>query len=211
MSKPLTSGGSEDILSLPRGKSVSGAGYSQVTELLVKWKKGDQEALSDLMPLVYEELRRLAHHYLRGERSDHTLQSTALVHEAFLRLVAQEPSRVQNRAHFLAISAQLMRQILVDFARSRRAGKRDHLKLSLDEAVTLPQARNLDLIALDDALKELARFSPRQSRIVELRFFGGLSIDETSEIVGASAATVERDWTVARAWLHREISGASRP
>ena len=183
---------------------------NQVTELLGKWKSGDQEALRVLMPLVYKELRRLAHHYLRAERSDHILQSTALVHEAFLRLVDQEPSRVENRAHFLAIAAQLMRQILVDFARSRRAAKRDHLRLTLDDAVSLPQARNPDLIALDDALKELARLNPRQSRIVELRFFGGLSIEETSQVVGASTATVERDWTIARAWLHREVSGTGR-
>ena len=163
------------------------------------------------MPLVYEELRRLAHHYLRAARSGHILQSTALVHEAFLRLVEQEPSRLQNRAHFLAVAAQLMRQILVDFARSRRAAKRDHLQLSLDEALPVPQSSNLDLIALDDALKELARLNPRQSRIVELRFFGGLSIEETSQVLGASSATVERDWTIARAWLYREVSGTARP
>jgi len=189
---------------------VSGFESKQVTELLVKWKAGDQEALRVLMPLVYEELRRLAHHYLRSERPDHILQSTALVHEAFLRLVDQEPSRLQNRAHFLAIAAQLMRQILVDFARSRRAAKRDHLKLTLDEAMQVPQSKSFDLIALDDALRELSRLNPRQSRIVELRFFGGLSIEETSEVVGASSATVERDWTVARAWLYREVGGASR-
>lgn len=181
----------------------------QVTELLVKWKAGDQEALRFLMPLVYEELRRLAHHYLRAERPDHILQSTALVHEAFLRLVDQEPNQVENRAHFVAIAAQLMRQILVDFARTRRAAKRDHLKLSLEEAVSLPQTRSLDLIALDDALQELSRLNPRQSRIVELRFFGGLSIEETSQVIGTSSATVERDWTIARAWLHREIRGGS--
>lgn len=190
---------------------MSRAESNQVTELLVKWKDGDQEALRVLMPLVYEELRRLAHHYLRAERSDHILQSTALVHEAFLRLVDQEPSRVENRAHFLAIAAQLMRQILVDFARSRRAAKRDHLQLTLDDAMRLPQAKSLDLIALDEALKGLARLNPRQSRIVELRFFGGLSIEETSQVVGASSATVERDWTIARAWLHREVGGTARP
>lgn len=189
---------------------MSRSGSNQVTELLVKWKEGDQEALRSLMPLMYAELRRLAHHYLRAERTDHTLQSTALVHEAFLRLVNQEPGRVQNRAHFLAIAAQLMRQILVDFARSRRAAKRDHLKLALDDAVALPEVKPFDLLALDDALKELARLNPRQSQIVELRFFGGLSVDETSEVVGASSSTVERDWTIARAWLHREISGLSR-
>ena len=189
---------------------MSGFESKQVTELLVRWKKGDQEALRFLMPLVYEELRRLAHHYLRAERPDHILQSTALVHEAFLRLVDQEPNQVQNRAHFIAIAAQLMRQILVDFARSRRAAKRDHLKLSLEEASALPQTKSIDLIALDDALKELSNLNPRQSRIVELRFFGGLSIEETSEVIGTSSATVERDWTIARAWLHREVRGSSR-
>lgn len=206
----LTSKAHDDIVSIPRGEgSVSRFESKQVTELLVKWKAGDQEALKFLMPLVYEELHRLAHHYLRAERSDHILQSTALVHEAFLRLVDQEPNRVENRAHFLAIAAQLMRQILVDFARNRRAAKRDHLKLSLEEAIFLPQTKSLDLIALDDALKELSRLNPRQSRIVELRFFGGLSIEETSQVIGTSSATVERDWNIARAWLHREVRGGS--
>lgn len=162
------------------------------------------------MPLVYGELRQLAHHYLRSERPDHTLQSTALVHEAYLRLASQEPNTLQNRAHFFAVAAQLMRQILVDFARTRRAAKRNYgYTLSLDDAVALPQSKDVNLIALDDALKKLARLSERQSRIVELRFFGGLSIDETARVLDVSAATIERDWTVARAWLHREISGAS--
>jgi RNA polymerase sigma factor (TIGR02999 family) len=184
---------------------------NQVTELLIKWRDGDQSALKDLVPLVYGELRRLAHHYLRFERPDHTLQSTALVHEAFLRLVSQEPGNLQNRAHFMAVASQLMRQILVDFARSHRAAKRNQgYTLSLDEAAVLPQAKDVDLIALDDALHRLARLSERQSRIVELRFFGGLSIDETSHVLGVSRATVERDWTIARAWLHREISGSAK-
>jgi RNA polymerase sigma factor (TIGR02999 family) len=183
---------------------------NQVTELLVKWRDGDQRAFKELVPLVYGELRRLAHHYLRSERPDHTLQSTALVHEAYLRLVSQEPNGLQNRAHFFAVASQLMRQILVDFARSHRAAKRNQgYTLSLDEAVVLPQSRDVDLIALDDALSRLSRLSERQSRIVELRFFGGLSIEETSQVLGVSSATVERDWTVARAWLHREISGTS--
>jgi RNA polymerase sigma factor (TIGR02999 family) len=183
---------------------------NQVTELLVKWKDGDQDALKDLVPLVYGELRRLAHHYIKSERPDHTLQSTALVHEAYLRLVSQEPNNLQNRGHFLAVASQIMRQILVDFARSRRSAKRNHgYTLSLDEAVVLPKSKDVDLIALDDALSRLARLSERQSRIVELRFFGGLSIDETSQVLDVSSATVERDLTIARAWLHREISGAS--
>jgi RNA polymerase sigma factor (TIGR02999 family) len=184
---------------------------NQVTELLIKWRDGDQSALKDLVPLVYGELRRLAHHYLRSERPDHTLQSTALVHEAFLRLVSQEPGNLQNRAHFMAVASQLMRQILMDFARSHRAAKRNQgYTLSLDEAAVLPQANDVDLIALDDALHRLARLSERQSRIVELRFFAGLSIDETSHVLGVSRATVERDWTIARAWLHREISGSAK-
>jgi RNA polymerase sigma factor (TIGR02999 family) len=133
------------------------------------------------------------------------------VHEAFLRLVSQEPGNLQNRAHFMAVASQLMRQILMDFARSHRAAKRNQgYTLSLDEAAVLPQANDVDLIALDDALHRLARLSERQSRIVELRFFGGLSIDETSHVLGVSRATVERDWTIARAWLHREISGSAK-
>jgi len=158
--------------------------------------------------LVYGELRRLAHYYLRSERPDHTLQSTALVHEAYLRLLSQEPNSLQNRAHFFAVASRLMRQILVDFARSHRAAKRNlGYTLSLDEAVAPAQSKDIDLVALDDALNKLLRLSERQSRIVELRFFGGLSIEETSQVLGVSPATVERDWTIARAWLHREISG----
>ena len=158
--------------------------------------------------MVYGELRRLAHYYLRSERPDHTLQSTALVHEAYLRLLSQEPNSLQNRAHFFAVASRLMRQILVDFARSHRAAKRNlGYTLSLDEAVAPAQSKDIDLVALDDALNKLLRLSERQSRIVELRFFGGLSIEETSQVLGVSPATVERDWTIARAWLHREISG----
>lgn len=174
----------------------------------MKWRGGDQDALKDLVPLVYGELRRLAHYYLRSERPDHTLQSTALVHEAYLRLLSQEANSLQNRAHFFAVASRLMRQILVDFARSHRAAKRNlGYTLSLDEAVAPAQSKDIDLVALDDALSKLCRLSERQSRIVELRFFGGLSIDETSQVLGVSSATVERDWTIARAWLHREISG----
>lgn len=174
----------------------------------MKWRAGDQGALKDLVPLVYGELRRLAHYYLRSERPDHTLQSTALVHEAYLRLLSQEPNSLQNRAHFFAVASRLMRQILVDFARSHRAAKRNlGYTLSLDEAVAPAQSKDIDLVALDDALNKLLRLSERQSRIVELRFFGGLSIEETSQVLGVSPATVERDWTIARAWLHREISG----
>jgi RNA polymerase sigma factor (TIGR02999 family) len=180
---------------------------NQVTQLLKKWKEGDQNALNDLVPLVYGELRRLAHYYLRSERSDHTLQSTALVHEAYLRLVKQEPHGLESRAHFMAVASRLMRQILVDFARSRAAAKRNFgYTLLLDDAMALPQSRDMDLILLDDALQRLSQLSERQGRIVEMRFFGGLSIEETAQVLGVSPATVERDWTVARAWLHREIS-----
>lgn len=192
----------------PDGGNVSQLASNQITQLLGKWREGDQSALQDLVPLVYGELRRLAHHYLRSERPDHTLQSTALVHEAYLRLVSQEPDHLQNRAHFMAVASQLMRQILVDFARSRGAAKRNQgYTLNLDEVAVLPRARDVDLVALDDALHKLSRLSDRQSRIVELRFFGGLSIEETSRVLNISRATVERDWTVARAWLHREITG----
>ena len=190
---------------------MSAAASNQVTQLLEKWRDGDQAALNDLVPLVYGELRRLAHHYLRSERSDHTLQSTALVHEAYLRLVRQEPNHLQNRAHFMAIASQLMRQILVDFARSRRAAKRNQgLTLVLDEEVVVAQSKDVDLIALDDALQRLARLSERQCQIVELRFFGGLSMEEIARVLEISRATVERDWTVARAWLHREIGGNNK-
>jgi len=182
-----------------------------VSELLVRWKDGDQEALGALVPLIYNELRRLAHHCLQGERSNHTLQSTALVHEAYLRLTNKGPMHFENRAHFFAVSAQLMRQILVDYARSRRAAKRGGgCKLTLDEAVALPKGRDVDLVALDDALNDLFRLDAHQSRIVELRFFGGLSIEETSQVLGISPATVKRDWATARAWLHREISRATQ-
>lgn len=179
-----------------------------VTRLLVDWSNGNQAALENLTPLVYGELRRLASRYLRRERPDHTLQSTALVHEAYMRLIDQRNVRWQNRAHFFGVAAQLIRRILVDHARSRMAAKRGAAvcKLSLDEAIETPGARDLDLAALDDALNALARIDPQQSRIVELRFFTGLSIDETAEVLHVSPATVKRDWTTAKAWLFREIS-----
>ena len=179
-----------------------------VSELLVRWKRGDQEALQALLPLVYDELRRIANHHLQAERAGHTLQSTALVHEAYLRLVAQEPLRLDNRAHFFAVASYLMRQILVDYARKRQAAKRgaNNLTLTLDEAIALPKQGKLDLVALDDALNGLERLDSRQSRIVELRFFAGLSIEETSTVLDISPATVKRDWITARMWLYREIS-----
>jgi RNA polymerase sigma factor (TIGR02999 family) len=192
------------------GETLSSEPSKPISELLVQWKGGDQGALTALLPLVYDELKRLARHHLRGERPGHTLQSTALVHEAYLRLV-QKPLQLQNRTHFFAVAARLMREILVDHARSRRAAKRDYrCKITLDQAVALPQKRDVDLLSLDDALNELSHLDPRQGRIVELRFFGGLSIDETAEIMGISPATVKREWATARAWLHREMTGAAR-
>jgi RNA polymerase sigma factor (TIGR02999 family) len=182
----------------------------EVTQLLLKWSNGDQEARDQLMPLVYSELHRLAHHYLRRERPAHTLQTTALVHEAYLRLIGVEDVRWQDRNHFLSLAASLMRRILVEYARSHHASKRGGgLKLSFDEAVHLLQARVADLVALDDALTALASIDPRQSRIVELRFFGGLTVEETADVLGISCRTVKREWSVARAWLHRELAKSS--
>ena len=176
------------------------------------WRGGDRDDLEALLPLVYDELRRLAHHHLRNERPDHTLQSTALVHEAYFRLVGQDLPEWESRAHFFAIAAQLMRQILVDYARRRRASKRGSgvCMLTLDNAVALPRRKEVDVVALDDALNILAEVDPRQSRVVELRFFAGLSLEETSAVMGIATATVQRDWTAARAWLHREISRRPR-
>ncbi len=163
------------------------------------------------MPLVYDELRRVAHRYLQAERKDHTLRSTELVHEAYLRLVDQESSAVKNRAHFFAVAARLMREILVDYARSRRALKRGYgCKVTLDEAIEMAQKRDLDVLALDHVLNELAGFDPQQARIVELRFFGGLSIEETSAVLKISPATVKRDWATARAWLYREMNRSAQ-
>jgi RNA polymerase sigma factor (TIGR02999 family) len=179
-----------------------------VTELLVAWNEGNQDALDRLLPVVYDELRKLAKSYLRRERSDHTLQATALVHEAYLRLIDQNQVTWQNRAHFFGIAAQMMRRILVNHAVARQTDKRGGgaQKLSLDEAIDLAEERAVDLIALDDAMKALAAFDPQQARVVELRYFGGLSIEETAEVVGVSPATVKREWSTAKMWLHRELS-----
>lgn len=181
-----------------------------VTQLLVRSRNGDPAALDRLMPLVYDELRLIAGRYLRQERSGHTLQSTALVHEAYLRLVEQS-TEWQNRAHFFGIAARIMRNLLVDHARCRLASKRGGagLKLSLDEAIELPKQREFHLVAVDDALTSLSRFDPQQSRIVELRFFAGLSIEETSEVLNISPSTVKRDWILAKTWISRELSGAA--
>jgi RNA polymerase sigma factor (TIGR02999 family) len=163
------------------------------------------------MPLVYDEMRRLAHHYLRRERPGHTLQSTALVHEAFVRLTGNVPPQWEDRAHFFGVAAHLMRQILVEYARSRNAGKRGGgaVKLAINSVDVPGQNLDLDIVALDDALKDLARIDPQQSRVVELRFFSGLSIEDTAEVLGISESTVKRDWNTARVWLFRELDRTS--
>lgn len=181
----------------------------QITRLLIAWGEGDESALAELTPLVHEELHRLAHHYMKGERAEHTLQTTALVNEAYIRLIDWKSVRWQNRAHFFGVAAQLMRRILVDFARSRGYQKREGAALivALDEATMISDEEGTDLVALDDALNALGSLDPRQSKVVELRFFGGLSIEESAEVLKVSPATVRRDWSLARAWLRRELSG----
>jgi RNA polymerase sigma-70 factor (ECF subfamily) len=180
----------------------------EVTQLLNDWSEGKQAALDKLMPLIYQELRRLAHRYLSRERAGHTLQTTDLVHEAYLRLVDQRSVRWQNRAHFFGIAAQLMRRILVDRARHHRRVKRGGgaLIVSLDQAAVVSRQPEVDLLALDEALTRLADVDERKARIVELRFFGGLSVEETAQFLKISAVTVMREWRMAKAWLHRELS-----
>lgn len=183
----------------------------EVTELLIGWSNGDRAALDKLMPLIDDELRRLAHRYMRQERADHTLQTTALVNEAFVRLVNRKNLQWQNRAHFFGIAAQLMRTILVDHARSHASAKRGGgaRKLELNEALVVSQQRASEVIALDEALKQLALIDPRQSRIVELRFFGGLTVEEAAEVLHVSPVTIKREWSTAKAWLYRELAGQS--
>ncbi|MGA8221017.1 MAG: sigma-70 family RNA polymerase sigma factor [Candidatus Acidiferrales bacterium] len=180
-----------------------------VTELLVKWRGGDQGALHALVPLVYKELRDVAHRYLRHERSGHSLQSTALVHEAYLRMINQGPADTQNRAHFIAVAANLMRQILVDYARARGTAKRGaklRVELNLEHyAAEADEQLEADIVALDEALIALSQRDEQQTRIIELRYFGGLTIPETAEVLGISPATVKRDWSMAKAWLGREM------
>jgi len=180
----------------------------EVSRLLAAWGRGDRAALDELIPLVYGELRRLAHLYTGRESPGHTLQTSALVNEAYLRLAGQANPHWQNRAHFYAICAQLMRQILVDYARRRRAVKRGagEARVPLDEGLIVSAERAADVVALDEALARLAEFDPRQNQIVELRFFGGLSVEETAEVLGVSPGTVMRDWTLVKAWLRREVS-----
>ena len=182
----------------------------EVTRLLQGWRDGDRKALDSLLPLVYEELRRLAHFQLRNERQEHTLQSAALVHEAYLRMVGLNSLQWESRTHFFGIAAQVMRQVLVDYARRHRSAKRGGsvCKVSLEEAMISPlgKEKDVDVVALDEALLALARIDARQSRVVEMRFFAGLSLAEISEVLEVGPATVQRDWTAARAWLHREMS-----
>jgi RNA polymerase sigma factor (TIGR02999 family) len=205
-------------VNLARKKEIESSGRSSVflmattsrkdvTDLLNDWGHGDQEALNKLMPLVYDELRRLAGRYLRNERAGHTLQTTALVHEAYLKLVDQTNTNWQNRVQFFAAAAQVMRHILVDYARSRRAFKRggDYCRLSLDEAVVSSEEKDPDLLTLHEALNNLATIDSQQSRVVELRVFGGLTVEETAEALGVSPRTVKREWSMAKAWLHKQI------
>ncbi len=192
--------------------SASSAAPPALTQLLLAWSKGEQEALERLVPLVYGELRRMASRYMSRERADHPLQTTALVHEAYLRLLDSKQVRWQNRGHFFAVSAQLMRRILVDFARSRRTLKRGEgaPKVTLNEAIHGAAEPSEDLVALDDALQALSAIDQRKAKVVELRFFGGLSVEETATALGVSADTVMRDWKLAKVWLLRELSGASK-
>jgi RNA polymerase sigma-70 factor (ECF subfamily) len=179
----------------------------EVTDLLNDWGNGDQEALNRLMPLVYDELHRLASRYLRHERVGHTLQTTALVHEAYLKLVDQKKANWHNRVQFFAAAAKVMRHVLVDYARSRKAAKRggEYCRLSLDEAAISSQDKDADLLVLNEALDNLAAIDPQQSRVVELRVFGGLTVEDTAEALGISARTVKREWSMAKAWLHQQI------
>lgn len=188
------------------GESVT---THDVTELLIAWNQGDAEALDRLMPVVYEDLRRIAGAKMRDERAGHTLQATALVHQAYLRLVDQRRVRFESRAHFVAVAATMMRRILVSHARERHAAKRggDAILLGLDEALTEAASQDVDLVALDDALDALANLSPRQAKIIELRFFGGLTIAEVAEALSLSPATIKLDWAMARAWLFRQLKG----
>ncbi len=185
---------------------------NEITQQLVAWSKGDAAALEQLIPAVYQELRRMADHYLRGENAGHTLQPTALVHEAYLRLIDQTQVQWQNRAHFFGVAAQMMRRILVDHAKTKHRDKRGGAahKLSLDEAANYTHERAAELVALDDALQSLAELDTRKSRIVELRYFGGLTVEETAQVLSISPQTVMRDWNLAKAWLYQQLSQVDR-
>ena len=180
----------------------------EITQLLVAWNRGDQAALEALSPLINHELRRLAERYMAGERPGHLLQPTALVNEAWLRLIDWRNVEWQNRAHFIGLAAQIMRRILVDFARAQQSEKRggDGIRVSLAEAANVPSERSADLVALDEAMQALEKLSPRQARVVELRFFGGLTDEESAETLNVSIGTVRRDWRLAEAWLFRELN-----
>lgn len=184
----------------------------QVTQLLMDWRNGERAAFDKLMPLIYEELRKLAKRYMKRERIDHTLQTTALVNEAYLRLVDQNEIDWQSRAHFYAVASQVMRHLLVDYARSRNYAKRGGgaRQITLDETAVVSRERDSNLIALDEALNRLAAIDPRKSRIVELRYFGGMSVEETGEVLAVSAITVKREWLKAKAWLYRELGPENR-
>ena len=189
---------------------MSPSSTGSATQLLGRWQDGDADALQALIPLVYRELRQAAHRCLRGERPDHTLQSTELVHEVYLRMAGDDAPPMENRGHFVAIAAKLMRQILVDYARRRGAAKRGpQYKVELDSGLVLPQRQTVDVMAIDDALNKLARRDAQQERIVELRFFGGLTVEETAQVLEVSTATVKRDWNMAKAWLAREVGRGS--
>ena len=186
-----------------------------LTGMLIEWRQGDRAALDRLTPIVYDEIRRIAHRYVQREREGHTLQTTALINEAYLRLAGSETVDWQSRSHFFAVTAQVMRHILIDHARRRRyvkhGGEVQHIPfdLAMTEAVQMSQPRAAELIALDDALAELAKLDPRKSRVVELRYFGGLSLEETAEVLEISAMTVRRDWRAAKAWLYKAVNGES--
>jgi RNA polymerase sigma-70 factor, ECF subfamily len=182
-------------------------GEHDITELLERWGTGDKHAFNKLMPCIYDELKRVAGGYLRGERSGHTLQPTALVHEAYLRMVHLNSPKIENRKHFLVLAAQAMRRVLVDHARRRNADKRNSQLLPPDSGLVIQPHMDFDVVALDDALNCLSQFDPGKERIVELRYFAGLSVVETAEVVGRSPATVKREWAVAKAWLYRQLNG----
>jgi RNA polymerase sigma factor (TIGR02999 family) len=182
--------------------------YEPVSELLVRWRAGDKEALASLVPLVYKELRQIARFHLKRERSGHTLQSAALVNEAYLRLMGQRPFQAADRGHFLAVASRLMRQVLVDYARSHGAAKRGVAnRVELDVSLVLDQVPCTDVLALDEALERLAKLDEQQSRLVEMRFFGGLELQEIATELSVSESTIKRDWNVAKAWLARELKG----
>jgi RNA polymerase sigma-70 factor, ECF subfamily len=184
------------------------ASSQSVSYLLQRWGAGDRAALDQLLPLVYDELRRMARRYMGQQSADHTLQTTALIHEAYLRLIGQEEKQWENRAHFFGVAAQAMRHILVDYARARQTAKRggEARAVSLEEAAYVSDERAAELVALDEALAQLTQLAPRQSRVVELRYFGGLSVAEIAEVLQVSTDTVTRDWNQAKAWLYRELS-----